>query len=124
MAKRITALLIVLLLAGCGSSPVKLRTETVEVFKPILYCPAPNWNELDRPEPLAIDMITPDMEPGEVAKRYKATIIQLQDYADRLQRALEKYDSTNEAYKELRKQFIEDRGKDGFTTEDGDRSSE
>lgn len=109
--------MVVFLLAGCQSAPVKLRTETVEVFKPILYCPAPNWEGIDRPIPLAIDGITPDMSAGEVAKRYKASIIQLQDYADRLEKSLEKYDSTSEAYEELKEQFLQQRQIDGFTEE-------
>lgn len=118
MAKTITALLLVLLLAGCASGPVKLRTETVEVFKPILYCPAPNWDGLDRPNPLAIEEINPSMSAGEVVKRYKASIKQLQDYADRLEKSLQKYDSTNQAYEELRKQFLEQRARDGFPGEE------
>lgn len=116
MAKATITILLALLLVGCGSAPVKLRTETVEVFKPILYCPAPKWNELDRPE-LAIHQLTTDQaqSPGEVAKHYKATVRQLEDYANRLERALQQYDSTNAAYEELRQQFLKERSMDGFT---------
>lgn len=104
----------VLFLSGCSSAPVKLRTETVEVFRPILYCPAPNWDELGRPR-LLVEKITPNMPAGEVAKHYKATVKQLEDYANRLERALQQYDSTNAAYEELRQQFLKERSMDGFT---------
>lgn len=120
MAKTVTALLLAFFLVGCQTAPVKLRTETVEVFKPVLYCPAPNYEGLDRPDPLAIESITPNMEPGEVAKRYKAAIRQLQDYADRLERSLQKYDSTSEAYDELREQFMNQRARDGFGEQPGE----
>jgi len=118
MAKAIIIALLTVGLIGCGTAPVKLRTEVQEVFKPILYCPAPNWEGLARPE-LAIDGIAPSASPGEVAKRYKATVRQLEDYADRLEKALDKYDTTNEAYDELRKQFMEQRAKDGFVGDEG-----
>lgn len=102
-------------LTGCfGSVPVKTRTEVVEVHKPILYCPAPNWIEIQRPNSLAIDSITPNMSDGEVVKRYKATVKQLQDYAERLELSLERYDSTNAAYEELRKEFLKEKELDGF----------
>lgn len=111
---KLLGLLVVLGLVGCGSSPIKTRTETVEVFKPVLYCPSPNWNELDRPSPLAIKGITPQTSAGEVAKFYTITIIQLQEYITRLEKTLQQYDDTNQAYEELRKQFFEQQEMDGF----------
>ena len=120
MARVILAMFAVLLMAGCASNPpVKLRTETVEVFKPILYCPAPNWEGLDAPDPLAIEPITDETSDGEVAKRYKATVKQLQDYTERLEEALKKYDSTSEAYEELEKQFLEEKERGGFSEVEG-----
>lgn len=118
MDKIILVVLFAAILSGCGSTPVKLRTETVEVFKPILYCPAPDLQAISRPETLAYETITNDTSPGEVVKRYKASIIQLRDYISRLETSLMKYDSTNAAYEELRKQFIEQLEKDGFESEE------
>jgi hypothetical protein len=99
---RIAAAFLVLLLAGCGSNPVKLRTETIEVVRPILYCPAPNYEELKRPDALPIDMITSETPDGEVAVRYKATVKMLQQYIDRLELTLKQYDDTNSALDDLR----------------------
>jgi len=102
---------------GCGTTAVKLRTETVEVFKPILYCPAPKWEDINRPDILPIDGISDDSSPGEVAKRYKATVKELQGYVRRLELSLEKYDATNSAYEQLRQQFLKEKTLDGFTVE-------
>lgn len=114
---KIIPLALILFLIGCSQQPVKLRTETVEVYKPILYCPAPDWTGLDRPSPLAIDSITKNTSGGEVVKRYKATIKQLQDYTDRLEERLKQYDRTSKSYEELKKQFIREKELDGFTVE-------
>jgi len=105
MVKIISVSILVTLLAGCGANPVKLRTETVEVVRPVLYCPAPNYNELARPDSLPIDSITPDMKDGEVAIRYKATVKMLQQYIQRLELGLEQYDDTSSALEELRLQL-------------------
>ena len=105
MVKLVTISFFALILVGCGSQPVKLKTEVQYVNRPILYCPAPNWQELDRPD-LAIEGITSDMSPGDVAKRYKATVKQLMDHARRLETTLRRYDKTSEAYDELREQFL------------------
>ena len=113
MARFAIILLLALSLVACGVAPVKLRTEVQEVYKPILHCPAPDWNELVRPE-LALEGLTSDMPAGEVVKRYKATVRQLQDYANRLEEALERYDATNDAYEELREQFTRQRELDGI----------
>lgn len=108
MGRLITIMLIVLSLTACmESAPVRVRTEVQEQFVPLLYCPAPKWEGLERPE-LPIDGITAEDSPGEVAKRYKATVRALQDHARRLERALEEYDTTNETYEELRKRFTEE----------------
>lgn len=106
-----------LLLVACGTAPVKLRTEVQEVYKPILYCPAPNWEELDRPT-LLIDEVTQDMSAGEIVKRYKGTVLQLRDYAEVLRRTLEQYDSTSDAYKELQQEFEKKQKLDGIVSPD------
>ena len=122
---KILVLLSVLLMTGCSlfNPPVKLRTETVDVLKPILYCPAPAWDELEVPS-LATDFITDDMEAGEVAQRYRAAIIQLQGHIELLQTTLEQYDTTNEAYKEVEAEFLKqlERGDFDINTEESEPS--
>lgn len=117
MVRLTVILLSAILLVACGTTPVKLRTEVQEVYKPVLYCPAPNWQELDRPT-LLIDEVTQDMPAGEVVKRYKGTIIQLQGYSDRLRRTLEQYDSTSDAYEELKREFEEKQKQDSSINPD------
>ena len=115
MARYIIIFFLALFLVGCANQPVKLRTEVQEVFKPILYCPAPDWTGLEKPV-LAIDGINSTTPPGEVAKRYKATVKQLESFADRLEHALRRYDATNEAYKTLKEDFLRQKQLDGFPT--------
>lgn len=116
MAQKIIAMITLLLLVGCEHNGVK--TEVVQQKIPILYCPAPNWEGIGRPDALATDGITNDMSAGEVVKRYKATVIQLQDYSTRLEKSLQQYDSTHEAYEQLREQFLEEQKQDGFVEPD------
>lgn len=112
MAKTIiTFLLLAPLIVGCGSLQVK------EVHKPILYCPAPNTDKIGRPDPLAHQSVTDNMSEGEVVKRYKASVKQLLDYSVRLEKALRKYDSTHEAYEQLRKEFLKQKQQDGLGQE-------
>ena len=101
MEIRWLAIPLVALLIGCAQQPVKIRTETVEVVRPILYCPAPNLEQLNRPDVLPIDKITPTTSPGEVAVLYKATVKLLIDYTDRLEIVLDQYKGINETYDEL-----------------------
>jgi hypothetical protein len=105
MVRVVLVALLATMIVGCGTNSVKLRTETVEVVRPILYCPAPNREELNRPDALPIDSITSETPVGEVAVRYKATVKILQNYIKRLELSLDQYDNTNAAYEELRKQF-------------------
>jgi len=116
----------IVLLSGCASlfeTKIKLRTETVEVYKPILYCPAPDWTELKQ-DTLAIDLINSNTSDGEVAKRYKATIIQLRSRNTLLLKSLQKYDKTNEAYNALEKNFKEQLDKGDFTINKGNKTPE
>jgi hypothetical protein len=105
MVRLIVSALAISFLSGCSFFPVKLRTETVEVVRPVLYCPAPNYEELARPQTLPIDAITDETSDGEVAVRYKATVKTLQQYINRLELSLEQYDDTSGALEELRKQL-------------------
>lgn len=101
----VRALIIIAAIALTGCETVKLRTETVEVVRPVLYCPAPDYEALDRPASLAIDDITPTMPAGEIAIRYKATVLQLQGYVQRLERTLDQYEDTSGALDELRQEL-------------------
>lgn len=102
MAKIIILLFLSLTLIGCSSTPER-QIEIQYVDKPVLYCPAPNWEQLSTPE-LAITDITDSTPDGEVAKRYKATIKQLQDYVDMLVIELKKYDDANQTLKDMKNQ--------------------
>lgn len=118
--KLIAVLLSVVFLSGCLGwlkPKIKLRTEVQEVYRPILYCPAPDWSQLGAPE-LAISTINNTTEAGEVAKRYRASIKQLEDHLELMRKSLEKYDSTNEAYKELEKEFVNTQNQGNSSTED------
>jgi hypothetical protein len=115
MVRLVSMCVLIALLSGCKLFPV--RVEVIEVYRPVLYCPAPNWEELHRPDPLAIDAITNDTTDGEVALRYRATIIQLMGYSKRLEKALERYDHTSAAYEDLRKEFVEQRKREGIKLE-------
>ena len=88
-------------LGGCSELPVKVKTEIVEVNKPILYCPAVNKEELSRPDSLPIDNITNKTPGGEVAVLYKATVHTLIDYVNRLELILDQYEKFNKSYDEL-----------------------
>ena len=94
-------LLLTLGLIGCSAQPIKVKTETVEVIKPILFCPAVDLNQATRPEFLPIDTIAIDTSDGEVAILYKATVKVLVDYTGRLELLLKEYGTFNKSYEEL-----------------------
>lgn len=102
MGRLITLILVGLFLVGCADT-VRIRTEVQESFVPVMYCPAPET--YIRPV-LAINQMTEAQRssPGELANHYQATIEQLLGYAKQLELELEKYDSANEAYEDLRLQ--------------------
>lgn len=105
MGKAITAFAFVLLLTGCAFSPPKVRTEVVNVDRPVLYCPAPDYEKIQRPKSLPTDAITPTTSDGEVAVRYKATIMVLEAYIQRLELALDGYKDTSSSLDDLRQQL-------------------
>lgn len=117
MVKVLATLIFAFSLTGCALFQPRIQTEVVEVSKPILYCPAPNWEGIDRPDPLAYQLITDEMSEGDVAKLYKASVVQLLGYSKRLEKSLQRYDETNAAYEELRKQFLEQTDKDRLSVE-------
>ena len=99
MVKLITILLASVLLVGCG--PDRVKTETIEVKVPILYCPAPPV--IERPN-LSIHTMTAEQlkNDGEVAKHWKATAIDLMGYAKELEIGLGTYLDINMSYGELK----------------------
>lgn len=104
MENKWLAIPLILLLAGCATA-VKTRTETVEISRPVLYCPAVDLTELGRPTALPIADINPNMQAGEIAIRYKATVRQLLDYIERMELTLEEYGKFNKSYDELRQEL-------------------
>lgn len=104
MKKLIVAAMLVVLVSGCAGKQIRIRSEVQEVQVPLLYCPAPP--ELNQPV-LPIQEMTEEQkaDPGEVAKYYKATVRALLGYVGELEKALDSYDATNEAYDELRNKF-------------------
>ncbi len=104
MGFRWLVLPLTLALIGC-STAIKTRTETVEVSKPILYCPAVDLGELGRPETLPIQDIHPDMPAGEIAIRYKASLRVLLDYIQRLELTLDEYGKFNKSYEDLQREL-------------------
>lgn len=92
------ALLIILLiiLFGCAEKRV---LDIQEVKVPILYCPKPAV--VERPSLPIINIREMDT-PGEVAKKYKATVKVLQDYSIQLEEIVKSYNDVNMSYEELR----------------------
>lgn len=107
---------LVILIGGCANDPIRIRAEVQESFVPVLFCPAPTMP--DRPT-LFIKQMTPSQlsNPGEVAKHYSATVQQLLGYARQLELELQKYDTSNEAYKDLQGRMNQKFVADGVVTE-------
>lgn len=106
-----------LFVGGCSffSQPIRIQTEVQETLVPVMFCPSPQKHV--RPV-LAISELTHSqlLNPGEVAKHYQATIEQLIGYARELELELDKYNSDNTAYNDLKKQTNEKFLSDGVTT--------
>lgn len=101
MVTKLTFILLAsLTLIGCTET-VKIKSDTQEVFVPIIYCPEPP--DVKRPA-LPILNMTPEQEkqPGEVAKSYKATVKALQGYAVELEKVMRQYRESNTSYDELK----------------------
>lgn len=98
--KSIFLLLATVALFGCADT-VRIKSDTQEVFVPIIYCPEPP--EIKRPA-LPIHNMTPEQEkqPGEVAKNYKATVKALQGYSVELEKVMRQYRESNTSYDELK----------------------
>jgi len=104
MEKLILLMGFVILLTGCFSNPIKVKTEVQETLVPMLYSPAPPV--IDRPELLIHKMTDEELkQAGMVAKYYKATIKTLIGYAQELEAALAEYDKINKSYEEERKKL-------------------
>lgn len=92
------------LLIGCASGPAKIRTDVVEQLVPVLHCPPPPDGVLQRPQ-LPIATITEESSPGDVAKKYKATVKSLQGYAQRLEQVVKNYDEISKKTADVQQQF-------------------
>lgn len=88
---KILALALVLTLSGCGLFKQEVRVETIIVKVPVIV-PVPAPKEIDRPE-LMIEQLTDadKKEPGKVEQFYRATVKQLQGYAEELEAIVEGY---------------------------------
>ena len=98
MVKRLIAAYVVILLAGC--STIKDDNSAPVVQKvPVVYCPAPL--PFERPVlPIEDDTIEA-ANPGEIAKKYKATVKTLQGYIKELEMQLENYKNVNKEYESM-----------------------
>jgi len=113
---RIILVILLGMMIGCADS-VRIRTEVQESFVPVLYCPAPTKHI--RPI-MAINQMTDSQRkvPGELAKYYQATVEQLIGYSKQLELELEKYDTSNQAYEDLRIRMDDKFKADGVATEE------
>ena len=91
MKKLIAISLILPLLTGCGLiGQRKVTTEAVTVKVPVVFSPKPPV--IIRPDLVIHDMTEAQRNnPGELAKYYRATIIQLIGYSEELEDALNEY---------------------------------
>jgi len=115
MGRVILIMLFGIVMIGCTDS-VRIRTEVQESFVPVLYCPAPTKHT--RPI-MAINQMTDAQRkvPGELAKYYQATVEQLIGYSKQLELELEKYNTSNQAYEDLRIKMDAKFKADGVATE-------
>lgn len=87
-------LILTVMISACASTGIK-QPDVVKV--PVLFCPAPS--EYHRPD-MPIEQMTDNQKqsPGEVAKRYKATIKALQGYISELETQLDNYKKIHDSY--------------------------
>lgn len=85
LTKVILAIVVAVLISGCATTEViKWKTKTVEVQVPVYKCPA--VDNIQRPE-LEINKIDTSNNDA-LFKAYPITIIQLKDYALKLEDAI------------------------------------
>lgn len=108
---------LMLLLNACTNDTIRIRSEVQESFVPVFYCPAPTIPT--RPV-LFIQQLSQTQlsHPGEVAKHYSATIQQLLGYSRQLELELQKYDVSNQAYKDLQNKMDQKFVDDGIVTKE------
>jgi len=91
------ALILSLLLAGCGTTQPIERTTTVEVKVPV-PTPIPAPPDSVRPELMIYQLTDADNKnPGKVVQYYKASIKQLQGYAEQLETVIDGYRKASQA---------------------------
>ena len=100
----LTVALLSVLLVGCGDRLTKVDCQTKEVYKEVMYCPAPP--DTTRPI-LPIHAMTPEKEAvdGEVVKNWKATVKVLQGYIIELETIIEAQREINRVYEEKKKEL-------------------
>nr|DAF17640.1 MAG TPA: TRAF PROTEIN, TRAO PROTEIN, TRAN ADHESION, BACTERIAL SECRETION.5A [Caudoviricetes sp.] len=100
--KPLIAILATLAMTGCVSKAVheaevkqltveleKVKTQTVIVNKPVIYCPAP---KIPAKPKLAIQSISPQSPNSDVLRAYGQSVEQLINYSNTLRRNLKSYE--------------------------------
>lgn len=100
--KPLIAMLAALAITGCVSKTVheaevqqlkveleKVKTQTVVVSKPVIYCPAP---KIPTKPKLAIQSISPQSQNADVLRAYGQSVEQLINYSNSLRRNLKAYE--------------------------------
>jgi hypothetical protein len=104
--KNIIILVMSLFIVGCGTT--KTITEYRDVRTPVYIIPKPPKES--RPE-LAIEQVTPQQKDdlGELAKAYKLSVKQLQQYVERLEKIIDTYDKNSGEHDTKPKLFDSDK---------------
>lgn len=96
--KKISVLLVTLLLAACQPSIIKPQIVTVD--KPVFSCPV-------APVVPEVQLLTPTLtaadrkDPGKVAEYYKADMVQLQDQVDQYKKIIDQYTKSSQQLQQL-----------------------
>jgi len=87
-----------LMLVGCGTTITEVRT--VEVPKPIPFCPAPPAVSSVPPNGFLVDKLTDDdiKDPGKIAQSYKYDMLFLREMISVYQQIIDQYQSTSQDF--------------------------
>lgn len=99
-----------LFLNGCSLFQERVEFEFVEVWYPMLVCPAPPV--VERPD-LYISKLT-EMDRtdyGKIAQYYEVTLEQLITYIDSLELVIDSYDKTSKEYEKIKEDFEKTKNK-------------
>lgn len=93
---KLTLCVLLVFLSGCAMNKI---ISPKEIKVPIMYCPAPQ--EYTRPSLPLLNMSQSQQEtPGELAKYYKATVLELQGYVSELEAQLDNYKKIHNSYQQ------------------------